>query len=69
MVADVLCVIAGLQGETQSITNMPFIMPFNMSFTMQAVTAAIKRLKNNKSAGIDGILNKFLKHCPNDICI
>ena len=36
----------------------------NMPFTVQEVTAAIKRLKNNKSAGIDGILNEFLKHCP-----
>ena len=32
----------------------------NMPFTVQEVTAAIKRLKNKKSAGIDGILNKFL---------
>ena len=36
----------------------------NMPFTGQEVTAAIKRLKNNKSAGMDGILNEFLKHCP-----
>ena len=36
-----------------------------MPFTVQEVTAAIKRLKNKKSARIDGILNKFLKHCPN----
>ena len=41
----------------------------NMPFTVQEVTTAIKRLKNNKSAGIDGILNKFLKHCPNDMYI
>ena len=40
-----------------------------MSFTVQEVTAAIKRLKNNKSAGIDGILNKFLKHCSIDMYI
>ena len=40
-----------------------------MPFTVQEVTAAIKRLKNNKSAGIDGILNDFLKHCPNDMFI
>ena len=39
----------------------------NMPFTVQEVTAAIKRLKNKKSAGIDGILNEFLKHCPNDM--
>ena len=36
-----------------------------MPFTVQEVTAAIKRLKNKKSAGIDGILNEFLEHCPN----
>ena len=41
----------------------------NMPFTVQKVAAAIKRLKNNKSAGIDGILNEFLKHCPNDMYI
>ena len=40
-----------------------------MPFTVQEVAAAIKRLKNNKSAGIDGILNEFLKHCPNDMYI
>ena len=40
-----------------------------MPFNVQEVTAAIKRLKNNKSAGIDGILNEFLKHCPNDMYI
>ena len=40
-----------------------------MPFTVQEVTAAIKRLKNNKSAGIDGILNDFLKHCLNDMFI
>ena len=40
-----------------------------MPFTVQEVTAAIKRFKNNKSAGIDGILNEFLKHCPNDMYI
>ena len=37
--------------------------------TVQEVTAAIKRLKNNKSARIDGILNEFLIHCPNDMYI
>ena len=31
----------------------------NISFTVQEVTAAIKRLKNNKSAGMDGILTEF----------
>ena len=36
---------------------------------MQEVTAAIKRLKNNKSAGMDGISNEFLKHCPNDMYV
>ena len=41
----------------------------NMLFTVQVVAAAIQRLKNNKSAGIDGILNEFLKHCPNDMYI
>ena len=35
-----------------------------MPFTMQEVTAAIKRLKNNKSAGMDGILNTFFKTLP-----
>ena len=37
-----------------------------MPFTVQEVTAAIKSLRNKKSAGIDGILNEFLKYCPND---
>ena len=41
----------------------------NMPFTVQEVKVAIKRLKNNKSARIDGILNEFLKHCPNDMYI
>ena len=41
----------------------------NMPFTVQEVTAAIKRLKNNKSAGIDGILNEFLKHWLKDMYI
>ena len=36
-----------------------------MPFTVQEVTAAIKRRKNNKSAGIDGILKEFLNQCPN----
>ena len=41
-----------------------------MPFTVQEVTAAIKRLKNNKSAAaVDGILGEFLKHCPNNMYI
>ena len=30
---------------------------------------AIKLLKNNKSAGIDGILNEFIKHSPLDVYV
>ena len=31
-----------------------------MPFTVQEVTAAIKRLKNKKSAGINDILNELM---------
>ena len=41
----------------------------NIPFTVQKVTAPIKRLKNKKSAGIDDILIAFLKHCPNDMYV
>ena len=36
----------------------------NKHFTVQEINALIKNLKNNKSCGIDNIINEFIKHCP-----
>ena len=36
----------------------------NNEFSLDEVTTHIKLLKNNKSSGIDDILNEYLKHCP-----
>ena len=36
----------------------------NSEFTIEEVTAHVKKLKNNKSPGIDNILNEFIKCCP-----
>ena len=40
---------------------------FNQPFTLEEITCALKKLKNNKAHGIDGIKNEFIKHCPANI--
>ena len=35
----------------------------NVPFTFEEISDHIKSLKNNKSPGIDHILNEFIKHC------
>jgi hypothetical protein len=39
-------------------------LPFNADFTREELEKAAKKLKNGKAAGIDGILNEFLKNSP-----
>ena len=39
----------------------------NVAFTFEEINKHIKSLKNNKSPGIDNILNEFIKHCPNEL--
>jgi len=42
----------------------------NNSFTEKEITDVIKKLRNNKSCGIDNVVNEFLKNCPNiAICV
>ncbi|CAL4066387.1 unnamed protein product, partial [Meganyctiphanes norvegica] len=48
----------------QSETNNEFI---NKEFTEGEVYKHISSLKNNKSPGVDNILNEFLKHCPKEL--
>ncbi|KAJ8049160.1 hypothetical protein HOLleu_01775 [Holothuria leucospilota] len=39
-------------------------MDINQPFTLDEVQNIVKKLKNNKSSGIDNIINEFLKYCP-----
>ena len=39
----------------------------NVAFTYEEISNHIRSLKNNKSPGIDNILNEFIKHCPNEL--
>ena len=41
----------------------------NVPFTFEEISDHIKSLKNNKSPGIDHILNEFIKHCPNELIL
>ena len=41
----------------------------NVHFTFEEISDHIKSLKNNKSPGIDHILNEFIKHCPNELIL
>ena len=34
---------------------------------LKGTVRVCKALKNNKSPGIDNILNEFIKHCPNEL--
>lgn len=36
----------------------------NSPFTVEEIQQVIKKLKNNKSSGLDQILNEYLKNCP-----
>jgi len=36
----------------------------NKLFTKQEIEILLKHLKDNKSCGIDNIINEFLKFCP-----
>ena len=38
--------------------------PLNAPFSLEEVQGCVTRLKNNKAAGIDGVINEFLKNCP-----
>ena len=40
----------------------------NKPFSVEEITLAIKKLKNNKASGVDNIINEFFKYCPHD-CI
>ena len=39
----------------------------NKPFTIEELCSHIKKLKNNKTPGIDNILNEFIKHCPKEL--
>ena len=39
----------------------------NKEFTKEELSAALNKLKNNKSCGYDNILNEFLKNCPENV--
>ena len=39
----------------------------NIPFTSEEISKHIRSLKNNKSQGIDNILNEFIKYCPNEL--
>ena len=41
----------------------------NIPFTEGEITDHIKSLKNNKSPGVDHILNEFLKFCPKELIV
>ena len=41
----------------------------NVAFTYKEISDHIRSLKNNKSPGIDNILNEFIKHCPNELIL
>ena len=36
----------------------------NKDFTVEELKAAVKCIKNNKSCGVDNVLNEFIKHSP-----
>ena len=36
----------------------------NKDFTYEEVTLVIKKLRNNKTSGIDNVINEQLKNCP-----
>ena len=42
-------------------------LPFNQPVTVFEIRKAVKKLKNGKAAGIDQILNEFIKHSPEDM--
>ena len=54
-------------------TNTPEILIqnnneiINKAFTKDEIYKHINSLKNNKSPGVDNILNEFLKYCPNEL--
>ena len=41
----------------------------NSEFSYSDITACIKKLKNNKSSGIDNIINEYLKNCPDSVIL
>ena len=41
--------------------------PLNVPFTLEELVKHIKKLKNNKTPGIDYILNEFIKYCPEEL--
>ena len=47
--------------------NIGLNVTINVPFTFEEISKHIKALKNNKSPGIDKILNEFIKHCPNEL--
>ena len=61
--------------STSSNVNIPVNQPetsnesINTSFTLDEVTKHIYLLKNNKSPGVDNILNEFIKHCPKELIV
>ena len=49
--------------------NQQINRSINVFFTIEELRKHIKKLKNNKTPGIDNILNEFLKHCPDEFSL
>ena len=47
--------------------NQQINKSINVFFTIEELRKHINKLKNNKTPGIDNILNEFLKHCPDEL--
>ena len=52
------------QNETMPFNQESADSLFNDPFTVEEVFKIIKKLKNNKSCGMDQVINEYLKNCP-----
>ena len=54
------------KGPILGLQNQQTNESLNVPFTIEEICKHIKKLKNNKTPGIDNILNEFLKNCPDE---